>query len=681
LSSCALNSANKGVKTKPILISTLSNKDTESLRESTTLTRKKKEKEKREFNVVSFSEVQKEEKEQELVLLKGTKYETLQVIFSLLGKEKLRKKVQINVENISLKDLIDLTFKDILKVNYKIIPSKRVIPNVPIDLSLYQEFPLKKFLEIVFNIFEINGVIVDYNKKENLFVIKKVPNLVGKLPVIVGKSIPPHYSKDDLITLIYPLNTGALSDNYDSFTKFFVPPGVSFSFSYGKKYLILSGPVRSIRPILKIVKFFDRPVFSEKKLLIFNVNNVKPSKFISKLKTILAGFNIPIVESPKDNGIFFLPLDSNSKIVAIVPDESYISIIKKLVKELDKTESSADKGLLFFEPQNRSAESIYSVMRNFKKFFEETSKKKIFVLLDKTRNQLIIRAPKEEIPLIEEFLKKLDKAPKQVLVEVTIAEITLKDQLEYGLEWYLKHSGYWQGSLSNVLGLGANGFTYSLVTSTNKFRMIINAFAKKNLINILSSPHLVVLSGKQASITVGTEVPVISSEVSASDVHTTQGPNILRNIVYKSTGVQLSIEPIVSSKGMVELVISQSVSEAQTNNISSIDSPLILNRSITTDVFVKSGQTVILGGLISETKSKSKNEVPVLGDMPLLGNLFSSSSSSRVKTELIVMITPYILNEATSYQKISQEIIKKLSKSLKLENRNVNRENSETLSR
>ena len=209
MSSCALNSSNKGVETKPILISSLSNKDTESLGESTTLTRKKEEKEKREFNVVSFSEVQKEEKEQELVLLKGTKYETLQVIFSLLGKEKLRKKVQINVENISLRDLIDLTFKDILKVNYKIIPSKKVIPNVPIDLSLYQEFPLKKFLEIVFNIFEINGVIVDYNKKENLFVIKKVPNLVGKLPVIVGKSIPSNYSKDDLITLIYPLNTSA----------------------------------------------------------------------------------------------------------------------------------------------------------------------------------------------------------------------------------------------------------------------------------------------------------------------------------------------------------------------------------------------------------------------------------------------------------------------------------------
>ena len=670
-SSCAVNNTKENVIAKPIISSNLSNKELVPVSESMNLSKEKGKETNQKFKVVSLSKLTSKEKDNERILLEGTKYRALKQLFSILGKKQLKKKVKLKLDNITLRELISLIFGDILKVNYKIIPSKNSIPNIPIDLALYKQFSLKKFLEIAFNIFEINGIVVEYDENNKLFIIRKVPNLVGHLPVVVGRDIPSKYSNEDLIVLIYPLKTKILSNSYNTFTKFFVPPGLVLDFSYGKNYLILSGPVKSIKSFLAIAKFFDRPVFNKKKLLIFNTLHSKPSDLVSNLRRLLKGFNIPIANSPEDNGVYFLPLNSISKIVAIVPDDSYIPVIKKLVKELDYSvvEKASDKELLFFEPQNRSAESLYSIINNFKKFFESSSKKKIFIVLDKTRNLLIVKAPKEEIPLVEKLLKKLDKSPRQVLVEVTIAEVTLKDQLEYGLEWYLKHSGYWQGSLSSTLGVGANGFTYSLITSTEKFRMVLNAFAKKNLINILSSPHLVVLNGKQASITVGTEVPVITSEVSASDIHTNQGPSILRNVTYRSTGVQLSIEPIVSSKGMVELIIKQTVSEAQTNNISSIDSPLILNRSISTDVFVKSGQTVILGGLISETKSKSKSEVPVLGDMPLVGKLFSSSSSSVVKTELIVMITPYILDEFNSYKEISQQIIEELSKTIKLEKR------------
>jgi len=210
--------------------------------------------------------------------------------------------------------------------------------------------------------------------------------------------------------------------------------------------------------------------------------------------------------------------------------------------------------------------------------------------------------------------------------------------------------------------LGAAGFTYSLITKSNKFQLILNAFAKKNLIQILSSPHLVVVNGKSATINVGTEVPVISSEVSAPDITTTEKPSILRNVQYRNTGVQLSIQPSIISADAVELKINQTVSDAQSNNLSNIDSPIILNRSISTDVVVSNGKSVILGGLISTNYSHTTNEVPILGDIPVLGNLFKTDSRGKTRTELIVIITPYILNSSQSYVKISSDVIRGLRK-------------------
>ena len=264
-------------------------------------------------------------------------------------------------------------------------------------------------------------------------------------------------------------------------------------------------------------------------------------------------------------------------------------------------------------------------------------------------------------------MEKLDTEPKQVLIEVTIAEITLTDQLQFGFEWYLKHtSSDYVGELQTIggLGIGGAGFTYTLLGTAGKFNMIFNAFAKKNLINIVSTPHLVVLDGKEATINVGTEVPVVSSETTAPDITAGQ-PSILRNVQYRNTGVILSVKPVITSEDKLNVEISQELSEAQANNISNIDSPIILNRSIKTTLNIKSGQTVLLGGLISENTSRTKSKVPLIGDIPVLGNLFSVNSKGKNKTELIITITPYIIKDSNSLDEIIRSIDKRLGEYMK----------------
>ena len=168
------------------------------------------------------------------------------------------------------------------------------------------------------------------------------------------------------------------------------------------------------------------------------------------------------------------------------------------------------------------------------------------------------------------------------------------------------------------------------------------------------------LDGKSASINVGTQVPVVTSESTSADLATGNQPSILRNIQYRSTGVNLSITPTVTSEGKLRIKINQSLSEVQ-GYAPGLNSPVILNRSISTEVTLKSGETVLLGGLISESEGGGTNKVPFLGDIPVFGNIFKIKSHEKKKTELIVEVTPYILNDSDELEELTKEFVNSTS--------------------
>ena len=252
----------------------------------------------------------------------------------------------------------------------------------------------------------------------------------------------------------------------------------------------------------------------------------------------------------------------------------------------------------------------------------------------------------------------------QVLIEATIAEVTLTDGLQYGIEWYLKNTSGSQTSILQTLGglgVGSGGLNYSILTDSKKFQLLLNALSQEGMIKILSSPRLTVRDGKSASIIVGTEVPVITSESTTSEIITEGTSGIVRSVQYRRTGVSLTVTPSVHAKGVVTLQISQEVSEAQTNTTSNISSPMILNRSLSTEVSAADGQTIVIGGLIKEKKSETISKVPILGDIPIFGYLFRTKSLSIESTELIVMITPRIIRNTQQIDEMRESIIKSLN--------------------
>ncbi len=268
------------------------------------------------------------------------------------------------------------------------------------------------------------------------------------------------------------------------------------------------------------------------------------------------------------------------------------------------------------------------------------------IIVDQGGNRILFTGQADEFTQLRGLLASLDTPAREVLVEVTIAEVTLTDETRLGLEWFFTHSGSngttSGGTLGN-LGLSTGGL--SLTFNGPDVRAAFNAFASNNKVNILSRPRLVARSGGEARIQVGTDVPIVTSRANSST--TTGGStDILQTIQYRQTGVILQIRPIVYGDDRVDLEISQEVSSQQANPNAAIGSPLILNRNITTQLSLAEGATAVLGGLIDDSYTKGNTGIPFLKDIPVLGSAFRADTLNGGKTELVMLVTPYILRDA-----------------------------------
>ncbi len=281
----------------------------------------------------------------------------------------------------------------------------------------------------------------------------------------------------------------------------------------------------------------------------------------------------------------------------------------------------------------------------------------IRVVADNQNNALLIYAKRQDYQKIVNALRRLDVEPVQVLIEASIVEVTLTGSLQYGLEWYLQ--GSLGSGLQGAAGLNFNttggitpsqpGFAYSITNGGGVVRAVLSALADKSLVKVISSPSVMVLNNNTATIQVGNQQPIQS------------GQNIIstgivsNNYTYKDTGVILSVTPSVNAGGMVRMVIQQGVTD-----VGAIDSATgqrtFLQRQINTKVEVHSGQTVTLGGLIRNNVTNGKSGIPLLSDIPVLGNLFSTTSKEDDRTELLVMITPRILRNQQDLGDITREM-------------------------
>jgi general secretion pathway protein D len=275
------------------------------------------------------------------------------------------------------------------------------------------------------------------------------------------------------------------------------------------------------------------------------------------------------------------------------------------------------------------------------------------VVADESNNALLITATHRQYQRILQILQRMDTLPTQVMLEAMIAEVTLNDELKFGLKWFFEKSNS-QVTLSDAISGAVRpvfpGFSYFL--AAKNISVALDAVSGITKVNVVSAPSLMVLDNRKATLQIGDQVPIVTQQ--AQNTTTVGGP-VINSVTMKDTGVILNVTPRVSESGRVVLDIEQEVSNVARTTSSGIDSPTIQQRRIRTTVVVSDGEVVALGGLIQERDNVSKTQVPILGDVPVVGALFRQKTDRIDRTELLIFIKPQVVRDTAEARGVTDE--------------------------
>jgi general secretion pathway protein D len=286
------------------------------------------------------------------------------------------------------------------------------------------------------------------------------------------------------------------------------------------------------------------------------------------------------------------------------------------------------------------------------------------ITADAVNNTLLIYANQESYRIIEQTLRQVDRPQLQVSIDATIAEITLNENLNYGVQAYLgstdvgahpdKGSGLITAGTSAVLARTLPGFNF-LVGAESQPNVILNALRAVSDVKVLSTPSVVVLDNQVATLQVGDQVPVATA---SATVLSGTGTPVVNTIDYRNTGVILRVVPRINANGNVLLDIEQEISNVAAGSAGSL-TPTVSQRRVKSSIAVASGQTVLLAGLISERSDNQRTGLPIIDQLPL-GNLLGNTTKTKTRTELIIFIRPQIIRDGVDAMRVAEELRTKL---------------------
>ncbi len=276
---------------------------------------------------------------------------------------------------------------------------------------------------------------------------------------------------------------------------------------------------------------------------------------------------------------------------------------------------------------------------------------------DAATNRMLLRGAPRDLRAIQALIDELDRVRPQVLIKVLIADVTLDESTQFGVE------GLWENRMrvrggdpglnrfATDFALGTSGFTYLL--SGDEFQASLNFFAREGRLKVLATPRILALDNATASINVGKEVPRVSN------TQVNQLGNTVNTVIYENVGILLQVTPHINPNGLVTMDINPEISDVASAAESvpiteGVNSPTFNVNAATTTVAVRTGTTIVIGGLIRETVDDSVDKVPVLGDLPIIGPLFSNTSKRKVKRELMIFLTPYVAFTASQLEEITE---------------------------
>jgi len=500
-----------------------------------------------------------------------------------------------------------------------------------------------------------------------------------------------------------------------------------------RQMIFLAGTPEELANYLKTVEIFDVDWLAGMSVGIYPLQTVDVNSIITELEGIF-GSN---AESPLAGMFRFIPLERLASVLVITFEAGYLFKAEEWIKILDRGAAGAGKQLYVYRVKNLEASILAGYLtqlfggeggaqpeRNVSRgtlapgleaatvgsvadFNQnrlgmqqpggqqgvqsgsiDMGTGDIRITSVAETNSLLIQATQAEFNAVQAAIERIDREPLQVLIESQVLDVELNEELQFGVNWFLTNNPnlippgianidqYVQSAAFGSGSSEAGGFNFLTTLATplaNGMPFIqatIAALDEVTDVRSLAAPSLLVRNNATATITVGTQVPVQSSSIS------TGNNNVVSSAQYVSTGITLTVTPRINPGGLVYMDISQDVSRpgARDPDISTSGNPPINNKSVTSQVAVQSGQTVFLGGLISEQDSRGRSGVPYLSRLPLIGPLFGSKTKAKFRSETLVMITPTVIETAVDLQDISKDMEREFSRIPPLKISRLNRE-------
>jgi general secretion pathway protein D len=603
--------------------------------------------------------------------------------------------IDANIEGMALPAFINEAFGNLLGISFQMDDALRNQRDMVTLRTSGNQSPAD-FYRLVVQVLRTYGVSVQLEGE----LVRLTPITKGSSDepplVFSGRTLPEVPNSHRPIFQLVELRSARIADVNQWLRVAFKLDGLQIQDDPNRNAVILMGKPDLVAQAVAAIRVLDRPFMRGRVSTRLEPAFVGADELAKRLVDVLTaeGYGAMLHNSQgvlQGSTMIVLPIAGANSVLIFAADQGLLDHAIEWAKTIDRPNPSASgQSLFYYLVKNTRAEDLASTLNGVRSADAAQSARNTAtpasptgvaapavtsagasvtqgsLIVDEPRNALIFQGAAAEWERMLPLLKQMDLPARQVVIEVTIAEVTLTDGMDLGFAW--QRVGGNSAISSGTVGAtnndanssaGGTGLNY-LINTTGVIRAQLTALAQASRLTVLSTPRLMVKSGEEATIEVGTEVPTLSSQTAAVQQNAGTS-NILQSIQNRKTGIILNVSPVIYSDNRIDLLVRQEVSSAlPVGADSAIQSPAISNRVVSTSLTLRDGGSVLMGGLMSTQQTESENGIPGLMNIPWLGRLFKSTSTSTTKTELVVMIVPYIIETDAEAEAITRAVTAQL---------------------
>ncbi|MBF0202213.1 MAG: type II secretion system secretin GspD [Desulfamplus sp.] len=613
--------------------------------------------------------------------------------------------VELAFDNADLFEVLDATLYELFKINYIIDPHVKA----KVSFHFSGSYSREQFIELLNEILQLSNLSITRGPGDIFKVVRKSESgALGYDPIF--EDYIPEASGDisRLIKLKY-VDAASASKNIRLFTS----KGAAISIDTVNNTLIVTDTRENVEKAMNIITLMDIPYFMDIAWRIFPVKEAQAKDLVSDITKIIRSSGLYYRPGALKGGYQILPINTMNAILVVTRWPEMLDLVEAWIAAMDKVDedTGGGTGVFVYFVENGVAADLADILKQLYGAKKTSSDQKtrivtpvatpqpdaskedaadvgeiasqdgtrftgelsgdVEIIPDENNNAIIFKASQRDYKIIKTVLKELDIVPRQVLINVVIAEVTLSDKIQYGVQWLMNNrlgdyeaQGSWDIKDSNRVfnqTLGNNSaFSYGIFSSADilagsvdALKALVTALDEDSELTVLSSPNIMAVDNKEAYIEVGEDVPTVTGTVTDSN------GGVTNTVQYQKTGIILKVKPHINSSGLVKMELSQEVSG--TGSVSGAGGNLIITtRKAETSLVVSDGQTILMGGLMETVKDKKDSGVPLLKSIPVLGHLFKASEKKNTKTELIFLLTPHVVDSRDQVTRITREFAGKI---------------------